>query len=442
MKERLIPMTALVCSIGLMSACGGNEGTVANSPKTVTETKGELPAAGIDKPTELNIYYMYSNWTDEDFMKSFGSLIQRKYPNVTFKLTQKTKGSTIQDMVTAKADMDIIIASQSQIFSLGELGLLTDISDLIKANKFDLSRLELSAVENLRKITNGSIVGLPYKINAMAMYYNRDIFDKFGVPYMKDGLSWDDVYETARKLTRLEGGVQYWGISLNFYQNFLTLNQYSHELINPKTRVPTFTDHFWKGYMENFVRFAEIPSNGLTREILNKQNDLFVKDKTLAIMLSTIGGVSGLSKESSHLNWDIAAYPVFKDIPDMGPPPAPTYMLLSATSKQKREAFLAMAEMLSDESQLALSKLGNATALSEKSIRESFGDGLVELKGKNVKALLPSKMAVPITWNNHTIVSQNAISNAFADVLLGAKDMNTALREAQEEAEKAIAELK
>lgn len=440
MKRRIALMTTLACSIGLLSACGG--GDVANSPETKAETKGDTPAAGIDKPTELTVYYMFSNWTDEDFMKSFGSLIQRKYPNVTFKLILNKQGSTIQDMVTTKADMDIIIASQSQIFSLGELGLLTDISDLMKTNKFDLNRLEPSAVENLRKITNGSVVGLPYKINTMALYYNKDLFDKFGVPYIKDGSSWDDVYEAARKLTRVDGGVQYWGISLNAYQNFLTLNQYSHELVNPKTLVPTFTDNFWKGYMENFVRFAEIPSSGLTKEVLGKQNDLFVKDKTLAMWVATIGGVPGLSKESSHLNWDITTYPVFKDIPDMGPPPAPTYMLLSANSKQKTEAFLAMAEMLSDESQLALSKLGNATALSDKSIRASFGDELIELKGKNVKALLPNKMALPITWNNHTIVSQTAVTKAFADVLLGAKDTNTALREAQEGAEKAIAELK
>ena len=35
----------------------------------------------------------------------------------------------------------------------------------------------------------------------LAIYYNKDLFDKAGVPYPKDGWTWEDFQDTAVKLT-------------------------------------------------------------------------------------------------------------------------------------------------------------------------------------------------------------------------------------------------
>jgi multiple sugar transport system substrate-binding protein len=56
----------------------------------------------------------------------------------------------------------------------------------------------------------------------MVIFYNLDLFDRAGVPYPRDGWTLDDFVEKARKLTRQDGGQQYWGYQVNggYLRNF------------------------------------------------------------------------------------------------------------------------------------------------------------------------------------------------------------------------------
>jgi multiple sugar transport system substrate-binding protein len=47
-----------------------------------------------------------------------------------------------------------------------------------------------------------------------AIYYNKDVFDKYGVPYPKDDWTYDDFLKTAQALTKEENGQKVlWGVS-------------------------------------------------------------------------------------------------------------------------------------------------------------------------------------------------------------------------------------
>lgn len=49
----------------------------------------------------------------------------------------------------------------------------------------------------------------------LAVYYNKKIFDEAGVPYPKDGWTWEEFLDTAQKLTKTEGGqTTQWGVQL------------------------------------------------------------------------------------------------------------------------------------------------------------------------------------------------------------------------------------
>lgn len=73
------------------------------------------------------------------------------------------------------------------------------MKDLIKRHNIDLSRFEPSIISALEKMSGGGLYGLPLYNDRMALYYNKDIFDKFGVPYPKDGMTWDEVIELSIK---------------------------------------------------------------------------------------------------------------------------------------------------------------------------------------------------------------------------------------------------
>lgn len=51
----------------------------------------------------------------------------------------------------------------------------------------------------------GNCMRQPVVNNTMSLYYNKDLFDKFGVSYPKDGMTWDEVLELNRQLDKNGG---------------------------------------------------------------------------------------------------------------------------------------------------------------------------------------------------------------------------------------------
>jgi multiple sugar transport system substrate-binding protein len=164
---------------------------------------------------------------------------------------------------------------------------------------------------------------------------------------------------------------------------------------------------------------------------------MFAKEKTLA-MLVQMNSDYPKAHQQLNLNWDIATFPTFKEKPGVGPQPDIVYYVLSATSKHRDEAFLAMTEILSDEVQMARSKLGNPSVLKNKAILDVFGTENPDLQGKNVKALIPQKYAEPAIYNKYNSKVVGQLAGSFREVILGTKDLNTSLREREERANKDI----
>ncbi|MEM7032889.1 MAG: sugar ABC transporter substrate-binding protein [Chloroflexota bacterium] len=58
---------------------------------------------------------------------------------------------------------------------------------------------------------------LPKDYSPLAVYYNKQIFDEYGVPYPQEGWTWTDLLETAQQLTKDtddDGLTDLWGIQL------------------------------------------------------------------------------------------------------------------------------------------------------------------------------------------------------------------------------------
>jgi multiple sugar transport system substrate-binding protein len=59
---------------------------------------------------------------------------------------------------------------------------------------------------------NGQQWCLPKDFSPMAVYYNKTLFDQYGVEYPTEGWTWDDLLEKAQALTDPDNGI--WGIQL------------------------------------------------------------------------------------------------------------------------------------------------------------------------------------------------------------------------------------
>lgn len=389
---------------------------------------------------ELTYYYMSSDSTYEDFMEGYGNDIQKKYPNFTFKFLRNEKGTTLEDIIATKTKIDFFGYTASKITQLMDYGLVDDISDLTKKYKVDLNKLEPTSISAMTNITGGKVIGLPVKIISGTLFYNKDLFDKFGVPYLTDTMTWDQVGEAARKLTRLDGGTQYYGLGIK--TDMLGVNSGPIPYVDPKTHHVLLSSDYWTKMFNRVLQLASIYSDTATRTMLtsSKMWTMFNQDMSVAIAQANNSAFPGVGVQW-NMNWDIAQYPDIADMPNAGPQPSPYYYYISKNSPNREAAFLAISHLISEEVQHNLARKGRVPAIKDKSYLKVLGADQVNLQGKHVAGLVPKRygeMAVP---DDYTAAVTSARNAAFADVVAGKKDINTALRDATEAAEKKIAEM-
>jgi multiple sugar transport system substrate-binding protein len=393
-----------------------------------------------NEPVELVFYFPGSNGvTQEEFMNDIGNSIQKKFPS--FKLTNITKQNddTLPQLIAAGQTIDIAISSNIKALQfMFPVHVQSDISELIRKNRYDLSRLEPSTVEAQRQIANGGIYGLPVSTSTVALFYNKDLFDKFGVPYPRDGMTWDELYALAQKMTRIEGDRQYKGIAINFLK-MLDVDQLSSPVIDPKTNEVLITrDRFARAF-GNLVRFFQIPGNELPGQnyVQGAQVRSFLNDQTAAMLLNGNGFVSELQ---DRLNWDVVQIPFYEDMIGVGPQSEAVYYFITSLSRNRDAAFRVLEYVTSEEYQREKVRNGKFSILKDAGkFMSEFGADMPYLKGKNIKGLVPEKYAAPTPLTVHDAVARDMLKQAVGDVAHKRKDLNTALKETAEQIAQEIA---
>lgn len=75
------------------------------------------------------------------------------------------------------------------------------------------SQAKFPAGENYENTTrwHGKTYMTPTDVGSLVIYYNKDLFDKKGVPYPKKGWTWDEFKDAVQKLSYTEGDTRYYG---------------------------------------------------------------------------------------------------------------------------------------------------------------------------------------------------------------------------------------
>ncbi|MEF3303992.1 ABC transporter substrate-binding protein [Paenibacillus sp. GYB003] len=422
---------AIALLAAVVSACSGGGGGGGGSTPD-----GGGKAAEKKEPVELTFYSESGDFDTEGFMNMFGNKIKEKFPHVTPRFIPRVTGTSMEKLITSGETLDIVYLSSGQTNFLTDVQLQYDISELIKTNKYDLSRLEPTTIDIQKMLAGGGIYGLPVFNNTITMFYNKDLFDKFGVAYPKDGMTWDAVYDLARQLARTDGSVKYQGFTLSMSHNML-VNQLSIPYTDKQNKVTFASDEF-KKLFDMWTKFYHLPGNEVDSKTVSYtvQVNKFDQEKTIAIYLGL--AALGPARFKDNFNWDVVSFPEWKDKPGIGPQPYPTYFYITKMSKKKEAAFEVISYLTSDEFQRHLARNGLFPALKNRDAMKEFGQDIPYLKTKNAAGFLPKTFAPPAAPSPFVSIGAKHLTTAFNSVLLKQKDINTALREAEEAANKEI----
>lgn len=436
MKKRMVVVGwSIVLSLVVGGCSSGADTRAGERPTTGTDSKA-AEAEKAKEPVEITIYSA-SGGTVEAVQSQYGSAITNKFPHVKLNIIPRAAGSTIDDLLASNTPVDLIFGSVGTFHaSVRNVQMGFDLTEMIQAKKYDLSRLEPTLIDMQRKLSpdGKAIYGMPVWVAVSGLYYNKDLFDKFGVEYPKNEMTWSGVLDLAKRMTRTDGGIQYYGYVTSPSHQMLT-NQWSLEPVDPKTVKSNLNSEPWRKFMQSIIPFYMETGSLMKKEELDvaAQRNMFEKDQRVAMYTNFSGGTP-----PETMNWDVASVPAYEEYPNIGPQVYPNYWYVAATSKQKDTAFDIISFLTSEEFQTSNNRKGYATVLKNEEIRQQFGQDLAKFKGKNVLAMFPNKQASPLTYTEFTDFSGTQFYNAFVSIVTKEKDLNTAMREAAEAVDKQI----
>ncbi|MCR2804681.1 ABC transporter substrate-binding protein [Paenibacillus soyae] len=452
MRNRWTTFTSIILLSLLLFGCAasnnggqssGSDPSAAPSASPESSTQAEPSAS--PEPITLRFCVGGGTLTDTEFQLFFAEPTKNKFPHITLEKVVPAEGVTPAEVLTSGEPPDIIYQTSGSYYAFQELEALADLTPLIAKHGFDTKRLKpvlLDSVLNFSK--NGEIFTLPFSSNVAALFYNKDIFDKFSVPYPPDEqITWDELLAIAQKLTRSDGGVQYIGTDLNNGPATLQ-GSYGIFALDPETGEPTLQSEQWRRVFETYEKSVQIPGY-VQGEQFEYSRDSFIVDQNLAIrptlLANLIGPLEELRAGGKPLNWDLAPIPNFADNIGQGKAANVHSVSISSVSKHPDEAFQVLANILSDDVQRIVARNGRVPAIDKPELEQEFGADIEVLKGKKIENIF--KTTPPVLnqhrWEND--ISKH-LAQAFSDIALKGTDVNTAIRAAEDAIRKDLETLK
>ncbi|CAG7636609.1 hypothetical protein PAESOLCIP111_03766 [Paenibacillus solanacearum] len=427
---------AAVSAICGCIAAGCSNGSAGPPAGSGAEGGGKQPEESV-KPVTLNIFNtrpeVSSNWE-----QLLVEPLKKKYPHITI---QEVKGK-LNEVIASGTAIDAYITAEVDLGDYIQAGYTDNIEPYMQAHKMDSNRFDPVVIQTIRGRSAGSkeLFGLPFYLQFTALYYNKDIFNAAGVPYPKDGMTWEEAVELGRKVSFSRDGVQYLGIRTDQVGRLAA--PFGLMPVDTATDRASVNNEQFKRVFELSQQIFALPGNrpANAKEVNTNPTNKFTKDKVLA-MYHSVNRFSTL--KSSDVNWDLAQAPFYPDRPNIGSVVDAFMIGIAKTSAHKSDAFKVIEVFTSDEVQLyAARALGYVSPLVHPKLQEQYGAELGFLQGKHLQAVFKSKNLPNAPLSVYHTAAQTILFEEHGKYIMGQMDANTALRTIDEKINQKIAELK
>lgn len=190
------------------SANGGNTGTTG-AASTAAATTAATDSAKSNEKVEISI----STWGASDELAVFKEVLkgfEAANPNIKVKLLHipNDYSTKMNTMISGGTAPDVLFVSDGDFPRWVKQGAFLDIQDRVeKSDKIDVNDMWETGLNRYKfdgnKTGTGDFYALPKDIGPTVMYYNKAIFDKYGVPYPSADkpMTWDEALAMWQKLT-------------------------------------------------------------------------------------------------------------------------------------------------------------------------------------------------------------------------------------------------
>ena len=173
---------------------------IAAAVLATATSAGARPAA--DKPVEITFWHAQTDEAQVTIHKLVGQF-NKTHPGIVVRDQLGSNGDSmvqkLQAVIGSDAYPDIAYVYGSDVPNVAQSSKVVDITDDIKATKYDWNSLYEAGRETAT--VKGKIVGFPAVIDNLAVVYNKKLLKAAGVAPPKANWTWNDYRAMAKKLT-------------------------------------------------------------------------------------------------------------------------------------------------------------------------------------------------------------------------------------------------
>ena len=217
-----------------------------------------------------------------------------------------------------------------QFAARGALEPLRDYVD--DSDAFELNDFYPQAVDAFR--WDGEVTCLPQNISSLVVYYNRDLFERFGVPPPINAMRWPDFVTRAKQMTRDKSGQPVVGFDpdlprpnaapaeiygLGVEASIIRLAPFvwsaGGEIVDDEEKPTRFTfdtpeaKNVVEQYFQLRTLHGVVPTD---QDIESEDDESRFANGRLAMLLSSRRSVPTF-REAAKFDWDIVSLPVFRE---------------------------------------------------------------------------------------------------------------------------------
>jgi len=193
MSKFLKVAAAATAAMLALAACGGG-----NDDQTTGSSAGSAAGSEADVTAALAKGGSLTVWAWDTTIKDVVTGFEKKYPNVKINLVNAGTGdkqyTALQNAVAAGNGVPDV--AQIEYYAVLQFALAKSLANIsgygASGLKSDFTPGPWNAVT-----PNGGVYGLPLDSGPMALFYNKEVFDKYGISVPA---TWTEYVEAARKL--------------------------------------------------------------------------------------------------------------------------------------------------------------------------------------------------------------------------------------------------
>lgn len=429
-QKRLLSAVLAAVMAGSLAACGGGASAPAAGDTSAAGTTAGGAAADTAAGTAAGdeITMKWAMW-DKDIMPYYTPLIEAyeaKNPGIKIELVD-LGGSDYQTVLGTQltgngSDFDVVtIKDVPQYTTLVNKGVLDPLDSYIEKDGLDLSAYK--GLTDQVKVDD-KLYELPFRSDFWVLFYNKDVFDKAGVAYPGNDMTFEQYDQLARKLTNTEPGQEVYGAHYHTWRSAVQL----FGILDGKNTIIDGKYEFLKPYYEMALGEQEdgVCQDYATLKTSNLHYTGAFSQGNVAVMnmgtwfISTLIEKINSGEYTDCANWGIAKYPHAEGVEPGSTLATITALSIPASAPHKDQAWDFIKFVCGEEGAEVLASTGTIPAIMTDDIASMVSATAGFPADENSReALQTANLYLEMPVNPHSSEIETVLNEAHDNIMTG-----------------------